>query len=131
VNIEVTYVIYLMLILGSFTFGFEALLLGLGGRLFVLYRKSFLRTLELALSLGLAIVCLSIAISSLLSLQLIYLCAFVLACTLLISLILGRCKKFVRTPPTMPPIDDDEIKKVLNKHGFGEFKKEDEIDSKS
>ncbi|MEM2908139.1 MAG: hypothetical protein QXP65_02955 [Candidatus Hadarchaeales archaeon] len=131
-NIGLTYVVYLMLILGSFTFGFEALLLGLGGRLFVLYRENRSRALKLALSLGLAIACLSIAISSLLGLQLIHLCASVLACTLLLSLIVGRCKKFVRTPtPMPPPIADDEIKKMLNKHGLCEFKEEDEVNSKS
>ncbi|MCS7132051.1 MAG: hypothetical protein NZ934_04930 [Hadesarchaea archaeon] len=128
---EVSHVIYFLLILGSFTFGFEALLLGLGGQLIVLYREDRSRTLKLALSLGLAISCLSIGISSLLNLQPIHLCASVLACTLLLSSIVRCYKKSVKTPlPVFPPIDDEEIKKVLGKHSLLESK-EGKTDSKS
>ncbi|MDI6819724.1 MAG: hypothetical protein QMC89_02305 [Candidatus Hodarchaeaceae archaeon] len=120
-NLDATYVIYFMLLSGSVIFGFQTLLLGLGGRLFLLYRSDPRRTFKLASSLGLAIACLSILTAISFNLQPLYMCASVLAYMLPLSWVVSRCKmRLIKPapPPMPPPIGDEEIKQILNKRGL-------------
>jgi hypothetical protein len=126
VALNVTHALYAILLAGSLAFGLEALLIGLGGRLTVIYRRGQGRLLKLALPLGLIIVGLSILVSMLLSLEPLYLCVLVLACTFaagkLINLSGSRLFK-PRTPPPPPASPERELKLMLKKRGFSELVK--------
>lgn len=117
-----------MFLLGSFVFGLEALLLGVGGQLSVLYRRSWKRVLKLASLIGLIVVSLSIATTTILGLGSLFLCALVLAYTLLSSRIVNLYKvRLVKSgsPPPLSPTADAEIKQILQKRGFSELVEEE------
>jgi hypothetical protein len=116
-----------MFVLGSLVFGLEALLLGLGGQLSVLYRCGRGRALGLALAIGLAIVGLSILTTSIASsrvtgLEPLYLCLMVFLYTILASRIVSRLKVRLIKPSPLPPppVAAVEIERMLQKRGFGE-----------
>ncbi len=122
-----THALYVILLAGSLAFGLEALLIGLGGRLTVIYRRGRGRLLKLALPLGLIIVGLSIWISMLLSLEPLYLCVLILACTFAAGKLinLSSTKLFKpRAPPAPPTIPEGELKLMLKKRGFSDLVKE-------
>ncbi len=108
-------IIYIIFLTGSLAFGFEAMLVGLGGKLMVLFRRSRGKTLGLAVVSGLTIVIPAIATSILLTLEPIFFAALVLVYTLvasgLVSLVGAR---FVRAPPLpLPPkLPDEEVRKM-------------------
>lgn len=119
-----THTLYAILLAGSLAFGLEALLIGLGGRLTVIYRRGRRRLLKLALPLGLIIVGLSIWISILLSLEPLYLCVLVLACTFAAGKLINVFKaKLVKTlPPPLPPQPSErEIETMLRKRRLGKL----------
>jgi predicted lysophospholipase L1 biosynthesis ABC-type transport system permease subunit len=118
--------LYLILILGSLAFGLEALSLGLGGRLMVLYRRRRVRALALALGVGLAVVGPAIATSAALSLGPIYLCVLVLVYMFVASRIIAVFgAKLAQTPPQpIPPQPSDmEVAEMLRKRGYGRLVK--------
>ena len=113
--------LYVILLAGSLAFGLEALLIGLGGHLTVIYHRRRGRLLKLALPLGLAIVGFSIWISMLLSLEPLYLCVLVLMCTFIAGkfISLSRSKLFTPSTPPLPPTSADrELKLMLKRRGF-------------
>ncbi len=117
---------YLLLLLGSIAFGLEALLLGLGGRLSVLYRRNRIRLIGLALPIGLAIVGVPLAITVAFDLEPLYLCASVLVCMLVAGKLVNLFEaKLVKPAPLPQPLStsDEEIKKMLQKRGLDELVK--------
>ena len=119
-------ILYLILIIGSLAFGLEALLLGLGGRLMVLYRRGRVRALALALGVGLAVVGPAIATSAALSLGPIYLCVLVLVYMFAASRIIAVFRaRLAQTPPQpIPPQPSDmEVVEMLRKRGYGRLVK--------
>lgn len=125
---NILHVLYLMFLLGSLAFGLEALLLGLGGQLSVLYRRNWKQVLKLASLIGLVVVSLSIATTTILGLGPLFLCALVLAYTLLSSRIVNLYKvRLVKSgsPPPLSPTADAEIKQILQKRGFSELVEEE------
>jgi len=114
-------IIYLILIFGSLAFGLEALLLGLGGKLTVLYRRRKVKTIVIALAVGLAIIGSAIITSMALALEPIYFCVMVLAYMFAASRIIHTFgDKLSRTPPlSLPPQPpEEELKTMLKKRGF-------------
>jgi len=117
-----------MFLLGSLAFGFEAMLLGLGGQLSVLYRRNRKRVLELALLIGLIAVSSSIVTTTILDLGPLFLCALVLVYTLFSSRIVNLCKVRLVKSGSLPPLSptaDAEIKQILQKRGFSELVEEE------
>ncbi|KUO41267.1 MAG: hypothetical protein AVW05_02845 [Hadesarchaea archaeon DG-33] len=115
-------ILYLILLVGSLAFGLEALFLGLGGKLMVLYRRRKVKTIMIALAVGLAIVGPAIVTSMALTLEPLYFCVVVLAYSFVASKIIGAFRmKLVRTPtPPLPPQPSErEIKAMLQKRGLG------------
>lgn len=120
--LSVLHVLYLILLAGSLAFGLGALLIGLGGRVTVIYRRSRGELLKLALPTGLVVVGLPIAISAALALEPLYLCALVLLSTFVIGGLIGLSKgKLVklRAPPTPALGPEREIESMLERRGFG------------
>jgi len=116
-----------MFLFGSLAFGLEALLLGLGGQLPVLYRRGRKRVLKMASLVGLAVVGLSIVTSAALAFGPLYFCASVLVYTLLASMILSLYRtRLIKPEPLLPPpAADVEIEQMLQKRGFKEFVEEE------
>jgi hypothetical protein len=114
-------ILYLILLVGSLAFGLEAMLLGLGGKLMVLYRRRKVKTIVIALAVGLAIVGPAIVTSMALALEPIYFCVVVLAYTFVASKIISVFRaKLARAPaPPLPPQPSErEIKAMLRKRGL-------------
>lgn len=129
---NILHVLYLIFLFGSLAFGLEALLLGLGGQLSVLYRRGRRRALGLALIVGLAIVSFSILTSSIASnlvagMEPLYLCLAVLLYTILASGVVGRLKEKLIKPSPLPPLPaaDAEIERMLQGRGFSELMDEE------
>ena len=117
-------ILYVILLVGSLAFGLEALLLGLGGRLTVLYRRRKIKTLVLASMVGLAIVLPAIATSIILALEPLYFCAVVLAYMFAASGLINLLgAKLVRTPPPpLPPQPSEkEIEEMVRRRGYGKL----------
>jgi len=122
--LNILHILYLMFLFGSLAFGLEALLLGLGGQLPVLYRRGRKRVLKMASLVGLAVVCSSIVTSAALGFGPLYFCAFVLVYMLLASGILNLLgAKLIKPSPLLPPSPtaDVEIEQMLQKYGFKEL----------
>ncbi|MEA1904914.1 MAG: hypothetical protein U9M97_03430 [Candidatus Hadarchaeota archaeon] len=127
VALNVTHALYVILLSGSLAFGLEALLIGLGGRLTVIYHRGRGRLLKLALPLGLTIAGLSIWISMLLSLEPLYLCVLVLACTFVAGKIINLSRSRLFKPRALPPppaSPEKELKLMLKERGFSKLVKE-------
>jgi hypothetical protein len=127
--LNILQVLYIIFLLGSLAFGLQALLLGLGGKLSVLYRRDWKRVLALASLVGLTVVGLSIVTSTVLSLGAIYFCASVLVYTLLAggALNLYKMKRIKPSPlPPPSPTADVDIKQMLQKRGFKELVEEED-----
>jgi hypothetical protein len=113
-------VFYLILLAGSLTFGLEALLIGLGGKLMVVYREKPWITIGLASGLGLWVVGISIVLGVLLTLEALHVCAL----TFLLTIAAGRTIVPLKprltkpTPPPPEPISDREIERDLRKRGL-------------
>jgi uncharacterized protein (DUF58 family) len=120
--LNASYVLYLILFLGSLAFGLEAMLLGLGGRMSVLYRRNKRKTIALALAFGLIVVGLSAATTTPLGLEPLYICVLVLGYTFLVGAVIWNFRnKFMIARELPPPqiASDAEIKSMLEKRGFG------------
>jgi hypothetical protein len=118
--------LYLILLIGSLAFGLEALLLGLGGKLTVLYRRQRVRTITLALCVGLAIVAPAVITSAALTLEPLYFCVLVLVYVFVASRIISIFgAKLVQTPPQplLPQPSDMEVVEMLRKRGYDRFVK--------
>lgn len=121
-----TAVLYLLLLVGSIAFGFEALLFGLGGQLGVLYRRRRAKALGLAIATGLAVVIPALALSLWFDLEPVYLCALVLALTPVVGKIVGLFRGKLlgpSRPPQLPLPSEEEIVSILEKRGLGELAK--------
>jgi hypothetical protein len=119
-------ILYLILLVGSLAFGLEALLLGLGGKLMVVYRRRKFKTIVIALAVGLAIVGPAIVTSMALALEPLYFCVMVLVYMFVASRIIHAFgAKLTRTPPlSLPPHpQEEELKTMLKKRGFGKLVK--------
>jgi len=119
-------IIYLILLIGSLAFGLEALLLGLGGKLMVLYRRRKVKTIMIALAVGLAIVGPAIVTSMALALEPLYFCVVVLAYMFVAGKIISLFRaKLARAPaPPLPPQPSElEIKAMIRKRGLGKLVK--------
>jgi hypothetical protein len=120
-NLNPTYLLYLLVLLGSIAFGFEAATLGLKGRLMVLYRRSRKKTIALSLCTGLAIAVASIGSSLAAGLEPIYLCPLLIAFSLVAAGILNLFKKKFVKPAKLPlpkDISDEELRRKLKNRGF-------------
>lgn len=96
-------------------------MLGLGGKLMVLYRRQRVRTIALALGIGLAIVGPTIATSAALMLEPLYLCVLVLVYVFVASRIIGIFGAGLAqtTPRPLPPQPSDlEVEEMLRKRGY-------------
>ncbi|MBA7612747.1 hypothetical protein ES703_19984 [subsurface metagenome] len=117
-------ILYLILLVGSLAFGLEALLLGLGGKLMVLYRRRRVKTIAIALAVGLAIVGSAIITSMALALEPLYFCVMVFAYMFVASRAIHAFgAKLTRTPPPRLPLQppEEELKAMLKKRGFGKL----------
>jgi len=120
--LNASYVLYLILFFGSLAFGLEAMLLGLGGQMSILYRRNKQKTVILAMLFGLAIVGLSAATAVPLGLEPLYVCVLVLGYMFLIGAVIWRFRtKFMTTRELRLPrtASDAEIRSMLKKRGFG------------
>ncbi len=100
--------------------------MGLGGKLMVLYRRRKVKTIVIALAVGLAIVGPAIVTSMALALEPLYFCVLVLAYMFVASKIISIFRaKLARTPPPpLPPQPSErEIKAMLRKRGLGKLVK--------
>lgn len=108
-------IIYILFLAGSLAFGFEALLLGLSGKLMVMFRRGRGKTLALALAAGLVIVLPAIATSISLAIEPIFFAALVLVYTLIASGIIKFLgARFVKAPalPPLPKLPGDDAEKA-------------------
>jgi len=115
-------VLYLLLFGGSLAFGLEAMLLGLGGQMSLLYRRNKLNAIKLALAFGLIIVSLSAITAAPFCLEPLYVCVLVLGYMFLIGAAIRHFKtKFVGAKTLRLPQaqSDAEIKAMLKKRGLG------------
>ena len=115
--------LYILLLAGSLAFGLEALLLGLGGQLAVLYRRRKFRTLVFALAVGLGIAGLAILTSAALGLEPLYPCVLALVYMLMAGKAIGALKPKLKAPPPLPlqTQPEEELRAALRKRGFGEL----------
>ena len=121
-------VLYLLLLVGSIAFGFEALLIGFGGQLGVLYRRRRAKALGLALATGLAIVVPALIVSFSFGLEPVYLCALVLVLTPVAGKIMGLFRGKLlgpSLPPRLPLPPEEEFASMLEKRGLGELVEEE------
>jgi uncharacterized protein (DUF58 family) len=98
------------------------MLLGLGGRMSVLYRCNKRKTVALALAFGLTIVGLSAATAAPLELEPLYVCVLVLGYTFLVGAVIWNFRSKFMTAREHPPpqiASDAEIRSMLEKRGFG------------
>lgn len=111
----------MIMLIGSLAFGLEAMLLGLGGKLMVLYRRRRAKTLAVALVVGLAIAGPATATSMVLSLEPLYFCALVLVYLFIAGGLINLLgAKRVRTPPPpLPPPSEEEMEVIIRKRGYG------------
>jgi len=119
--LNASYILYLILFLGSLAFGLEAMLLGLGGQMSVLYRRNKRKTVALALVFGLAIVGLSTATAAPLKLEPLYVCVLVLGYMFLVGAVIWNFRtKFMTARELHLPqtASNAEIKSMLKKRGF-------------
>ena len=126
--------LYLVLMMGSFAFGLEALLLGLGGKLMVLYRRNQLKVIGLAFAVGGTIVGLAIITAMAFNLGPLYLCALVLAYMFVAGKITSKFGAG-RVRPSPPPLpkepSDEELRAMLRKRGFGKLVKKRRTEASS
>ena len=114
----------MILLAGSLAFGLEAMLIGLGGKLMVFYRRRRAKTLSLALAVGFAIVGPAVMTSITLAPQPLYFCALVLAYTFIAGKLIGVFgAKLVQTPPPpLPPQPSEkEIEAMVRERGLGKL----------
>jgi len=126
VRLDAISTLYLIILVGSLAFGLEALLLGLGGKLMVLYRRQRARTLVLSLGVGLAVVGPAIATSAALMLEPLYLCVLVLVYVFVASRIISifGAKLVQTTPRPLPQQPSDlEVEEMLRKRGYDKLVK--------
>ena len=126
VRLDAINTLYLILLIGSLAFGLEALLLGLGGKLTVLYRRQRVRTITLALCVGLAIVAPAVITSAALTLEPLYFCVLVLVYMFVASRIISMFgAKVAQTPlqPLLPQPSDMEVVEMLRKRGYDKLVK--------
>lgn len=126
--IEILYIVFLI---WSLAFGLEAMLIGLGGKLIVLYHRARAKTFGIALVVGLAIVVPAIVTSIVFKLEPIYFAVLVLAYGLVAGETInlfgsGRVK--TTPPPPMQEPSEGEIEAMVRKRGLGKLvrKKKDE-----
>lgn len=114
-------VLYLVLVVGSLAFGLEALLLGLGGKLMVFYRRDRLKMLGLAFAVGLVIVGFAMITAAALSLEPLYLCALVLVYMFAAGKITDKFGAGLVKPSPAPlpkQPSDEELRAMLRRRGF-------------
>ncbi|MFN4132816.1 MAG: hypothetical protein ACK4GQ_00370 [Candidatus Hadarchaeales archaeon] len=112
--------LYILLIAGALAFGLEALLIGWGGKLTVIYGRHPWFTVGLASGLGLLIVFLTISISFLLQWlenQPIYVGVLALLLTVAVGKTVSplKVKLVPKREIPIPKISDEELEKVIKR----------------
>lgn len=102
------------------------MLIGLGGKLMVLYRRRRAKTLAIALAVGFVIVVPAVATSAVLALEPLYFCVLVLAYMFIAGKLINVFgPRRVQTPP--PPLprqpSEKEIEAIVRKRGLGKLVK--------
>ena len=117
-------ILYIVFLVGSLAFGLEAMLIGLGGKLMVMYRRRRAATFGASLFAGLSIVAVAVITSMVFKLEPIYFAIIVL----IYAFIAGRIikvfgPKLVGThPPLMlPKTSEEEMKEILTRRGYGDL----------
>lgn len=115
-------ILYIVFMVGSLAFGLEAMLVGLGGKLMLMYRRRRTATFVTALSIGLLIVVAATVTSMIFKLEPIYFAIIVL----IYAFIVGRVikvfgSKLVGSPPpiVMPKTSEREMEEILVRRGYG------------
>ena len=123
-NLSAIDIIYIVFLVGSLAFGLEVMVIGLGGKLMVIYRRRKVTTLGSALSLGLLVVVLAIVTSASFRLEPVFFALIVLV----YAFVAGRIikvfgAKLIRTPPppVLPRTSDEEVKEILTRRGYGDL----------
>jgi hypothetical protein len=117
-------ILYILFLIWSLAFGLEVMLIGLGGRLMVLYRRWGPKMFLIALAIGLATVLPAISASIVFNLEPIFFCALLVAFVFVAGGIVNVVgSKRIRTP--QPPIptgpSDEEMKELIRRRGLGEL----------
>lgn len=100
----------------------EAMSIGLGGKLMVIYRRSRAKTLAAGLFSGVAIIGISIITSVILSLEPLHFAVLVLIYLFVAGKILGLFGSRLVSPSPIPPLpaqSDAEIEAIVHKRGLG------------
>jgi hypothetical protein len=127
-NLEAIQIIYIIALLSSLAFGLEVLLLAVGGKLMVFYRKKRVAALSIAALAGLATTVPAVLTSAVLGLGPIYfgfvLFIYLIVVSLVVSVVVWA-KPVKALAPATPKISDREMAKVLEDRGFGGLLKKD------
>lgn len=100
------------------------MVIGLGGKIVVIYRRGKLSTLAAALFTGLVTVFLAAATSTIFRLEPIYFVVLVLVYAFVAGRVIGIFwSKRIRmtTPPPLPQVSEEEVREVVRRRGFGEL----------
>jgi len=113
-------VLYLLLLVGSLSLGLEAMMLGMGGKIVLLYRKRPLFVLGMSVLLGFSIVVLSLSVGVLLGLEALHICVLAFVFTVLLGKVVERIRPhIVREFKLLPEkISDRKIKQMLKQRGI-------------
>jgi hypothetical protein len=111
--------LYLILLIGSFSLGMEALVLGMGGRIIPLYRKRPFLVLGASAGIGFATVAFSFLIGAVFGLEPLYVCALLFLFTAVFGGAVAVLRpKFEHETRPLPKLSDQEVKQILKKRGF-------------
>ena len=122
VGLDTIELLYIIILTGSLAFGFEALMLGMGGKTMLLYRRRKSRMFALAFGVGLAVSVSAVLTSIVFALEPLYFCVLVFAYTFVAGRIVKMAGKNMvrRPPPPIPPSPSElEIVAMLRKRGHG------------
>lgn len=112
-------IIYIIFLVGSLAFGLEAMSIGLGGKMLVMYRSSRVKTLVISFLSGLIIIGLSIATSMVFATEPLHFAVLVLIYLFVSGKIIGLFgSKLVKQSP-LPPLpkqSDEEIAAIAKKY---------------
>ena len=113
-------VFYLLLLIGSLSLGLEAMMLGMGGKIIPLYKKSPLFVLGMGTLIGFAVVVLSVAFGAVLNLEALHVCVLAFVFTLLMGKAVQTVKPQLEKEfkLTVAPLSDKDIEKILENRGI-------------
>ncbi|MFH1821776.1 MAG: hypothetical protein ABH852_04985 [Methanobacteriota archaeon] len=117
-------ILYIVFLVGSLAFGLEVMLIGLGGKLMLRYRRRKATTLVVALLVGFLVVTAAVFTSVVFGLEPIYFAIIVMVYSFIAGQIIKAFRsKLVGTssPPTMPKTSDKEIEEIIVRRGYGDL----------